>query len=135
MRSLIIILCCGITFVGCKHSKREIGAPIETEKPKPARRPSKGTPPQVSANQSGTTPQVTPLSSASGKVVAVNSNLRFVVVDFFLSKLPQLEQRLGVYRQGQKVGEVRISGPERSNNIVADVVAGEAKIGDEVRPD
>jgi hypothetical protein len=135
MRPLIIILCCGITFLGCTHSKREVGASMETGKPRPARRSAKGTAPEASANQSGTAPQMTPLSSASGKVVAVNSNLRFVVVDFFLSKLPQLEQRLGVYRQGQKVGEVRISGPEQRNNIVADVVAGEAKIGDEVRPD
>ena len=32
-----------------------------------------------------------------------------------------------------KVGEVKITGPERDNNIVADLVTGEAQVGSEVR--
>ena len=38
-----------------------------------------------------------------------------------------------LFRSGMKVGEVKITGPQRENNIVADLVTGEAQIGDEVR--
>jgi hypothetical protein len=70
-----------------------------------------------------------------GKVASVNPVLRFVVLDFILKKMPVLEQRMGVYRQAQKVGEVKITGPERGGNIVADLLMGEAQVGDEVRPE
>ena len=78
---------------------------------------------------------LTPIVEPIGKVVVVRPELRFVVVDFFLSESPKIEQRLGVYRGGRKVGEVKISGPERDKQIAADIVEGEAKVGDEVRPD
>ena len=48
-------------------------------------------------------------------------------------RLPALEQRLIVYRGGLKVGEVKVSGPQQDDNIVADIVAGQAEAGDEVR--
>ncbi len=32
-----------------------------------------------------------------------------------------------------KVGEVKITGPQQDNNIVADLVTGEAQVGDDVR--
>ena len=38
-----------------------------------------------------------------------------------------------VYRDGLKVGEVKISGPTRDNNTVADLISGVANKGDEVR--
>lgn len=69
----------------------------------------------------------------SGTVVAVNQNLRFVVLDYSLKSMPVLEQRLGIYRQGQKVGEVKITGPEMGGNVVADIVAGDIRAGDEAR--
>ena len=43
------------------------------------------------------------------------------------------EQRLNLYRRGLKVGEVKVTGPAREDNIVADLVAGEAEVGDEAR--
>jgi len=78
-------------------------------------------------------PRVTPLNEFSGRVASVNQNLRFVVVEFPLSQLPPIDQRMSVYRQGQKVGEAKITGPARDHNIAADLVAGEANVGDEVR--
>jgi hypothetical protein len=42
-------------------------------------------------------------------------------------------QILTVSRDGLKVGEVKVSGPQRDDNIVADITAGEARVGDEVR--
>jgi hypothetical protein len=69
-----------------------------------------------------------------GKVVRAKPDLRFVVLDFSVHPLPQLGKRLSVYREGKKVGEVEITGPERRGNIVADLVKGEAREGDIVRP-
>jgi hypothetical protein len=80
-------------------------------------------------------PTVTPVYVPKGRIASVNRDLRFVVVDFALHALPPLGKRLSVYRTGQKVGEVRISGPSQSSNIAADLTAGEAQVGDEVRED
>jgi hypothetical protein len=44
-----------------------------------------------------------------------------------------IDQRLNVYRGGLKVGELIVTGPQREDSIVADVTAGEARTGDEVR--
>ena len=74
-----------------------------------------------------------PLSPSAGRVVLVNASLRYVVVDFGLGNPPSAGQRMNVYRQGQKVGEVKISSQSRTNNFAADITAGEARAGDEVR--
>jgi hypothetical protein len=76
---------------------------------------------------------VTPLKGITGKVATYNATGRFVVLDFPVGHLPTLEQTLFVYRQGLKVGEVKVTGPERDTNTVADLVSGEAQRGDEVR--
>ncbi|MCF7668154.1 MAG: hypothetical protein K9N48_00050 [Verrucomicrobia bacterium] len=69
----------------------------------------------------------------SGKVVWVDSKLKFVVLDFSDSHLPVESQRMWVYRGGRRVGELRISSKRKYNCVVADVLNGEVKIGDEVR--
>jgi hypothetical protein len=76
---------------------------------------------------------VTPADGLSGKVARVNSNLRFVVLNFPVGQMPAINQRLVVYRSGLKVGELKVSGPQQDDNIVADIIAGEATPGDEVR--
>ena len=76
---------------------------------------------------------VTPENSLTGRVLTYNEAGRFVVLDFPVGKLPGRDQALFVYRQGLKVGEVKITGPERDTNTVADLVSGEAQKGDEVR--
>jgi len=70
-----------------------------------------------------------------GKVIHANPQLRFVVMDFPLRRMPALEQRLNVYRENQKVGEVKVSGPTRDTTIAGDVMVGEARVDDEVRED
>ena len=47
--------------------------------------------------------------------------------------MPQIGQTLSVYRAGLKVGEVKITGPQRDNDIVADLTTGDAGAGDDVR--
>ena len=76
---------------------------------------------------------VTPDAGLDGKVSNVNSNLRFVVLTFPVGQMPNLNQHLFVYRKNLKVGEVRVTGPQQDDSIVADVTIGEAAIGDEVR--
>jgi len=66
-------------------------------------------------------------------VASVNSRLKFVVLDFSLSPLPFLDQKLFVYRGEQKVAELKVTGPVRGSNVGADIVAGEAQQGDETR--
>lgn len=76
---------------------------------------------------------VTPENSLIGKVITYNTAGRFAVLDFPVGKLPALDQRLFVYRLGLKVGEIKITGPERDTNTVGDLVSGQAQKGDEVR--
>jgi hypothetical protein len=76
---------------------------------------------------------VTPESGLTGKVVASNAVGRFVVLNFPVGHLPALEQRLEVYHLGLKVGEVKVTGPQNDDSIVADIVTGDAAAGDEVR--
>ncbi len=72
---------------------------------------------------------VTPDNSLAAKVVSYNASGRFVVLSFPPGLMPKLEQSLFLYRDGMKVGEVKITGPQRDNNIVADLVTGEAQVG------
>jgi hypothetical protein len=76
---------------------------------------------------------LTPETVLMGKVARVNQDGRFVVMTFPIGHLPQLNQRLNVYRQGLKVGEIRVTGPQLEDNVVGDISAGEAQAADEVR--
>ena len=79
------------------------------------------------------TATATPGDALVGKVALVNGTARFVVLNFPLGRMAAVEQQFNVYRHGSKVGEVKVTGPQRGENIVADLVAGEAEIGDEAR--
>jgi hypothetical protein len=76
---------------------------------------------------------VTPDSSLAGKVVSYNSAGRFVVLNFPNGRMPRMDQTLFLYRTGLKTAEVKINGWQQDNLVVADVINGEARIGDEVR--
>lgn len=76
---------------------------------------------------------VTPEKALNGKVATYNDVGRFVVVDFPIGKVPPPDQRMFVYRGGLKVGEVKVNNWQREHYVVADLIAGEAQSGDEVR--
>ena len=78
-------------------------------------------------------PIVTPDNSLTAKVATYNAAGRFVVLSFPVGRMPNMDQTLFLYRNGLKVGEVKITGPQRDNDIVADLVTGTAQAGDEVR--
>lgn len=76
---------------------------------------------------------ITPDSVLTGRVASFNAAGRFAVLNFPVGHLPAIGQRLNVYRLGVKVGEVKVSGPQRDDHIVADVASGQVQLGDEVR--
>lgn len=89
----------------------------------------------LAGTQSGTDSKliVTPENILVGTVTTYSTAGRFVVLDFPVGRLPATDQVLFIYRQGLKVGEVKIAGPQRDHMTVADLIAGEARKGDEVR--
>ncbi len=87
----------------------------------------------VSKTKIGDQSIVTPDTVLTGRVSVYNDAGRFVVLDFPIGHLPANELVMFVFRQGLKVGEVKITGPQRDHNTVADLVSGEARKGDEVR--
>ncbi len=76
---------------------------------------------------------VTPDTSLMAKVVKVNEVGRFVIVGFPNTEVPKLQQSMFLYRAGLKVAEVKVIGPQDGNNIVAEIISGDVKMGDTVR--
>ena len=113
---LLLTVCLAVALSGCA-GKKAAKQPAKAQ-------PRAGTPAK---------PAVTSENMPVGKVALVNTAGRFVVLNFPLGKMAQVDQRLTLYRRGVKVGEVKVSGPQRETNIVADLVTGEAEIGDEAR--
>lgn len=85
------------------------------------------------SNPPPTQPVVTPDTTFTGKIVAYNAVGRFVVISFPVGHAPSMDQTLFLYRGGLKVGQIKVTGPQRDNNIVADLISGNAQTGDEVR--
>lgn len=76
---------------------------------------------------------ITPDQGPNGRVSSVNANLGYVVLSFPLGQVPPVNHELVVYRNGNKVGQVKVTEMQRDDNTVADIVAGDAQVGDEVR--
>ena len=122
MRLVISLLISSLTLAGCA-----------TNNSKPTNAAKRKTPATSKARAANQKSTLAPTLQLIGKVASVNSELRFVVLDFSVGDMPGINQRLGVYRAGQKVGQVKVTGPQSDTNIVADVIEGEAQAGDEVR--
>ena len=101
------------------QAKMTVNADKSTQSPTPIPTP----PPRA---------RILPLTA---RIASVNEKLRFVVVDFTNSRQPGIDEKLGVYRVGEKVAEIKVSGPYRNTTVAADIVAGEVKYGDEVKPE
>ena len=135
MKSSLAWLCLTVCVVtGCAHNNKaapgalpassRAGAGFPTAKVTPDSKPEDG---------KSLRPIVTPDASLAGKVASYNEAGRFVVMEFPIGHLPAIGQKLFVYRNGLKVGEVNVSGPQRDDHIVGDLAAGEAQMTDEVR--
>jgi hypothetical protein len=127
----VAVLFFAVLLAGCALSKPDSAA--STNRTGPGRASQH---PAVGRRQKAVPrPEVTLDESVMGTVVSVNPALRFLVMDFPVRKLPVLEQRLNVYRNGQKVAEVKVTGPGRDTTIAGDITVGEVQVGDEVRED
>lgn len=80
-------------------------------------------------------PVIRPLDGSVGRIVRVQSALRFVVVDYRLNQPPAPEQRLAVYREGVRIGELKAGYIRRETTVSADILSGDPQEGDEVRAD
>jgi hypothetical protein len=76
---------------------------------------------------------VNPAEGSTGKVVLVNPNARYVVLSYPLGTMPAAGERLHVYRAGLKVAELKVTGPTRDTNTVADITTGDCQPGDVVK--
>lgn len=111
--------------------QKNAASPPQTE-PAPAKAAVKR-PVSTSAKPEPSKVTMVPDTGLQGKIVSVNASLRFVVVNFPVGRMAAVEQQMTVYRQGQKVGELKVTGPQQDDNIIADVTAGDGEVGDEVR--
>jgi hypothetical protein len=75
---------------------------------------------------------VTLQTGLEGKVSNVDPVGRYVILDFPTGSLPTLQQNLNVYHHGLKTAEIRVTGPQLDDTIVADIVSGQVSVGDRV---
>jgi hypothetical protein len=75
-----------------------------------------------------------PLGDSVGRVQSVNERLKFVVLDFSLNRMPADGDRFELVRDDEAVGELKVTGPVRNTSTVADIVRGNPRPGDLVRP-
>jgi hypothetical protein len=87
----------------------------------------------TSASAAGKKPIVKASDELVGRVVRFNTIGRFAVLNFPVNRMPAVGRTLFVYREGLKVGEIKVTGPVQDDNIVGDLVSGDGKAGDEVR--
>ena len=132
---MLLLMLLGGLACGCAHTKAvppqawedpaALMASVPENPPEPGQKPA--------ATPLTQTLIVTPENPLVGKVTTVNQTAGFVVLSFPVGHMPPIDQRLSVYRKGLKVGEVKITGPKLDENVVADVVAGDAEASDEVK--
>jgi hypothetical protein len=126
------LLFAGLLLAGCASHKSEFSSV-----PGPSGKTSRSSTSSTSSKRSPAPvmpqPIVTPDTSLAGKVVRYNAVGRFAVLSFPVGQLPKTGETLFLYRNGLKVAEIKVTGPETDHFTVADVVTGEAQTGDEVR--
>ena len=84
-------------------------------------------------NEPGTPDANPDAGSLRGKVAKVNDELGFVVLDFTFSRLPEANRRLGVFREGRRVGQLTTTAMSDDAYLVADINKGDIRLGDDVR--
>ncbi len=111
--------------------------PVTTTKPSTTLFPAGGAASATPAK--ATTPAMTVTESkaksgeASAKVVMVNKEMKFVVLEFSTSAVPTAGSQLSLYRGKERVATVKATEPMKVPLVTADILDGEARKGDEVR--
>lgn len=102
-------------------------------KTKPAAEEAEAAVATTNATNTVSFPILTPSTEKIGKVAMVNGSAGFVVLNFPIGEVAGRGQKLDVYRNEQKVGELKVTGPQRENTTAADIVSGDPLVDDEVR--
>ncbi len=133
MRLWILLSCFFVLAMGCQRSALNAPPGLEHD---PVWTGEDGTSVENNDNTESGSPTIIPVVNAPiGQVTSVNEALRFVILDFPLHPMPQVDRRLFIYRDQQKVGVVKVTGPSHGRSIAADLLQGEAQSGDQVRPE
>jgi hypothetical protein len=121
MRLALLIALVSVTGAGCSGSR-----PSAPRTPPPQR---------IGERTNATAVSVSPatIAPATGRIARVNPDGAFVILSYPLGKVPPVGRRLSVYRNGMKVGELKVSEPQYQQHTAADIMAGEARAGDEAR--
>ncbi len=114
-------------------SKPAVPKVVAPKPPEPAPVPKATKPVKEAKKEKPSKAIITPDLTLTGKVALYNDAGRFVILRFPLGQMPNVGDRMYVYRNDLKVGELKVTGPQRDANTVADVITGEAQTGDEVR--
>lgn len=110
-----------------------VGCSTEAQKPVPKSAiPAKDSRAAFS-NGTNTPPSIRPIGGTLGRVAQVNERLRFVVLEFPLNPVPAFGQRLELVRNEVVCGEVKVSAFAQGAAVAADIVSGDAAVGDLVR--
>jgi len=72
-------------------------------------------------------------SLPSAKVAKVNTELKFVVLEFSTSEVPIVGSQLTIYRGKERVATVKVTEPIKPPLVTADILDGEVRKNDEVR--
>jgi hypothetical protein len=107
------LICVVFLLAGCVHRK-------SPSQPPPAKPPDT---------------YITPDFATIGRVEMVNAEGRFVVLSFPAGRVPPPGQQWRIRHRGLQIGRVKITGPQREMDTVADIVEGEANVGDEAAPE
>ncbi len=121
MRLLNLLVLCSILACGCAQNKSAVRTKPRAAVPAAANA-------RTNANLI-----VTPGTRVSGRVASVNAASRFVIATFPLGTMPVIGQQLNVYREGLKVGEIKITGPQRDVSIAGDIITGNCQPGDDIK--
>ena len=115
-----LALLAGLASSGCSHPGHNAAAPVR--------------PPATGVTESSPSDKlsVTLQTGLEGKVSNVDPVGRYVILDFPTGSLPTLQQNLNVYHHGLKTAEIRVTGPQLDDTIVADIVSGQVSVGDRV---
>jgi hypothetical protein len=117
MRIGLGLVCAALLLAGCLHPKTPANTPPPSDKKKP-----QGT-------------YITPALGPVGRVELVNAEGRFVVLSFLPGHVPPPGQSWRIQHLGLTIGRVKITGPQRAIDTVADIVQGQAHVGDEATPE
>lgn len=122
MRTALWIVLVSLTCAGCSGSRS-----LTTAHP--------GPPQNIGTRTNATAVSVSPATAApaTGRIARVNPDSAFVILSYPLGQVPPVGRRLSVYRDGMKVGELKVTEPQYQQHTAADIMAGEAQAGDEAR--